>query len=206
MSRNSFLLLLCFALLSCQERDVVSVPGSCIANRCAKAFQIDATEVTQGAYERVMGVNPSTGPECGPDCPVESVEWAEAQKYCVTLGKRLPSSLEWELAARAGNLGEWPEQGWSPDDLAWYADNSDGRVHAVASTEPNALGIYDMMGNVAEWTADHHGAPTGSLRTVCGGHWSSPLSELKFSNKKGYMEADRGELLGFRCAREETEP
>lgn len=191
---------LVFLLCACTGAEMVEVPGACLAEQCVKAFRLDATEVTQAEFQTIMGQNPSTGPDCGSACPVESVEWAEAVEFCKRNGKRLPLSVEWEIAARGGSRAEWPSAGARAPDHAWFAENSEGRAHPVGEKEPNEFGLYDMMGNVAEWTADRHGDQGGSLRTVRGGHWASPREELRFAGQKGYMEADRGELLGFRCA------
>lgn len=98
--------------------------------------------------------------------PVISITQHAAVEYCRWLsfktGKpyRLPTEGEWEYACRAGSASAYPF-GDSPNkltDYAWYSDNSNERPHPVATKKPNAWGLYDMIGNVAEWCIDRYQA------------------------------------------------
>ena len=119
-------------------------------------FWMSQTPVTEKAYMKVVGSNPST--YMGAQLPVENIAWGDAQSYCQAVGMRLPTEAEWEYAAR----GRSPNQRYGPlEGIAWYDSrgNSIGgdNPHPVAQKQPNAYGLYDMLGNVQEWVADWNG-------------------------------------------------
>jgi formylglycine-generating enzyme required for sulfatase activity len=139
-----------------------------------RGFWLGKTEVTQGAYESVMGNNPSAYQRA--NLPVNQVTWAEAQAYCGKIGGRLPTEAEWEYAARAGSTasryGELDAIAWYRDntgkgqpnlagvaendwDIYWGRINENGnRPQQVGTKAPNGFGLYDMLGNVWEWVVD----------------------------------------------------
>jgi formylglycine-generating enzyme required for sulfatase activity len=88
--------------------------------------------------------------------PAGSMHCRWAKAYCEWLSSktgrkyRLPTEAEWEYACRAGGPPVTPDKA-QLDKIAWYAGNSEQQRHKVASKEPNAWGLYDMLGNVAEW-------------------------------------------------------
>lgn len=117
-------------------------------------------EVTQGQWKRIMGKNPATFTS-GPDAdtqPVENITWRDAKKFIKRLNKlektrryRLPSEFEWEFAARAGATNDIP---W--DQIQASANLSKTSTLTVGSKQPNAWGLYDMLGNVWEWVEDYY--------------------------------------------------
>ncbi|MFO7885808.1 MAG: formylglycine-generating enzyme family protein [Desulfobacteraceae bacterium] len=143
-----------------------------------RPFYIQETEVTQGQWEALVGFNPSAFPECGKNCPVDTVSWNQCMEFIRILNQwentdkyRLPTEAEWEYACRAGTTtafagGEITHLFCDPPDpvldyYGWFCGNSgyknppeDLRPHPVKTKNPNPWGIYDMHGNVQEWCLD----------------------------------------------------
>src|ERR1035437_2289810 len=114
----------------------------------SKGFYLQATEVTQAQWEAVMGSNPSDFK--GPERPVESVSWDDAQEFLKKLnakekdtGYRLPSEAGWEYACRAG--GQEPDIAPNLGEVAWWGENSGSETHPAGQKKPNAWGLYDMQ-------------------------------------------------------------
>lgn len=99
--------------------------------------------------------------------PVRFVSWNGAAAYAKWAKGRIPTEAEWEYAARGGKKSKGYT--WSGsnniNEVAWYVGNSGQRLHNVGEKKPNELGIYDMSGNVWEWTADWYGAYTKEAKT-----------------------------------------
>ena len=188
-------------------------------------YYIAQTEVTQALWKAVMGNNPST--MIGDDLPVNNVLWKEADAFVKRLSQmtgytfHLPTEAEWEFAARGGKKSKGYLYAGSDDvdEVAWYANNSGGKTHAVGTKKPNELGIYDMSGNALEWCSDWLapysaeaqvnpiGPATGAYHVYCGGCWYLPANVCRCTHRRqttsGYGEA----AVGFRVAlREKIDP
>jgi formylglycine-generating enzyme len=122
------------------------------------AFELGKYEVTNAEYARFLQANPNVQlpahwhPEIQPDDePAAAMSWNEAAQFASWVGGRLPTEAEWEYAARAGTT---ESRYGDVDAVAWHNLNSDGMKHKVGGKQPNAFGLYDMLGNVNEWVAD----------------------------------------------------
>jgi formylglycine-generating enzyme required for sulfatase activity len=168
-----------------------------------KSFEISDAPVTQKEWEEVVGNNPSHFK--GGNNPVENVNYNDVQEFLVkTKNKyRLPTEEEWEYACRAGTksayfFGDDPSK---LDRYAWFSANSDGRTHIVKTKEPNPWGLYDMHGNVWEWTSSLYEA-SGSYRVIRGGSWYGLAQYARSALRFSYgVPGSRGPDVGFRLVR-----
>ena len=191
-------------------------------------FYIGMLEVTQSQWEKVVGTsiyqqrskaNTSNTFGVGPDYPMYHVSWNEAMEFCRLLSNKtgktytLPTEAQWEYAARGGNKNEGTKYAGSHmiDDVAWHYDNSGGSSQIVGSKRANALGIYDMSGNVFEWCKDWYadsyvsydtnnpvGPSSGTYRVTRGGSWNSALHIYRVANRHCFNSGRRGYDQGFR--------
>jgi formylglycine-generating enzyme required for sulfatase activity len=124
-------------------------------------FYIGRYEVTQAQWSATLGSNPSyfSDQPGSANFPVEMVSWNDINGFLIATGMRMPTEAEWEFACRAGTTTAFyngSEVG-SLGAIAWWHNNSGGRTHAVGERLPNALGLFDMLGNVWEWVSDWYG-------------------------------------------------
>ncbi len=161
--------------------------------------------VTQKQWRDVMGGNPSFFPQCGDDCPVEQVSWDDAQEFVTKLNEktgrhyRLPTEAEWRFACHGGMATKYcGSQRYQ--DVAWFADNSGGHTHPVGKKQPNALGLYDMNGNVWEWT-DGCLEDDCDYRVLRGGSWIYDPGFRGTSKRIGVARSYRLNEYGFRVVR-----
>ena len=183
------------------------------------AYAIGKTEITRRQWRVVTGSNPASGEGCE-DCPVENLSWDEAAYFVYRLaaktGKlyRLPSEAEWEYACRAGGRQAYCGSDHA-DNVGWYKHNSGGKARPVARREANAFGLYDMSGNVWEWTADcwhngYEGAPADggawgtekcASRVIRGGSWQYDLRYAGATVRAGSTANTSGGSDGVRVVR-----
>ena len=173
--------------------------------RISKPFLLGMHQVTQRQYERVTGENPSHFK--GNELPVEHLSWKEALRFCEMLSSlpaerqacrryRLPTEAEWEFACRAGTTTPFNTGHTLKPDQARFSSTSRSsprQTATVGSYQPNAWGIFDMHGNVWEWTADWfsadyfrespvddpQGPATGTHHTLRGGSASVNVQECR---------------------------
>jgi formylglycine-generating enzyme required for sulfatase activity len=199
----------------------------------ANNFELSEYPVTQALWAAVMGEEWPRVAFKGPDRPVESVSWDDAQHFFEVLNGCyadseayrdrpgrfcLPTEAQWEYAARGGRYGKYFNYPYSGgkrlEELGWYWENSHGETQPVGRKLPNALGLYDMSGNVLEWCEDdwHDNyenapedgsawvdVPRGSYRVIRGGSWLHIAGRCRVAcchiSRPGY----RINYLGFRA-------
>jgi formylglycine-generating enzyme required for sulfatase activity len=199
--------------------------------RLTRPFYMGVYEVTQAQYLQVIGRNPCRF--LNPQNPMENVSWESAQEFCQTLSSlpeeqaagrvyRLPTEAEWEYACRAGSksvysFGDDPK---SLADYAWFVENASDETHVVGGKTPNAWGLHDMYGNVAElcsdwWAADYYehapgedpiGPKAGPCRVLRGGCWFNSAVTCRSAFRRRPEPDDRDFDLGFRVVLEVKSP
>lgn len=176
---------------------LIRIPG--------KNYEIGKYEVTQGQWTAIMDRNPSHFKTCGDACPVDGVSWNDAQEFIQKLnartGKqyRLPTEAEWEFACYGGRRTDYCG-GDMLDAAGWHKGNSDDQPHPVGRKQANGYGLYDMTGNVGEWTS---GCPGGNCakRVIRGGAYNFDPESSRAAEGIWDDAAARIGFVGFRLAK-----
>jgi formylglycine-generating enzyme required for sulfatase activity len=177
-------------------------------------FLMLETEVAQQQF--FLATGRSGTPPCA-TCPLDNVPYLGALEFCALVGARLPTEAEWEYAARAGSSTRYScgDSVACLGSIAWYEANSGDLPHPVKTLEPNAFGLYDMLGNVWEWTNDWYsssyylespslnpqGPDVGTERVARGGSSNQAPQNLRVSCRAA-LEPDQGtggSPTGIRC-------
>jgi sulfatase modifying factor 1 len=198
----------------------------------SRPFLLAQHEVTQQEWRAVMGTSPSRFGDCGSKCPVENVTFFDVLQFVAklndqpgaTLRYRLPTEAEWEYACRAGTTGPFS----TGENLTTAQANYRGqmpyasfpagefrqRTTAVGAFPANPWGLFDMHGNVWEWTADWYGPyaedaaanidprgpAQGTKRVIRGGSWFFDANSARCGLRYTHSPQDKGFSLGVRLA------
>ena len=192
--------------------------------KITNSFSLSHTEVTVEAYRRfvedqklTMPRPPDFNPAWGhPDHPIVNVTWDDAKRYCDWAGGRLPTEAEWEYAARGGKQGK--KCPWGDEINQAHANYDSTGTTPVAKYPQNDWGLYDVSGNVWEWTKDWYDKdyyktspeadPPGptqqtTYRVVRGGSWRDiDPWYLRCSVRVRLEPVNGSSYVGFRCVRE----
>ncbi len=241
-------------IMGLSDEDPLSMQTAGFKRVTVASFRLDPYEITNGDYRRyVSQLDPSERQAMMPDSsvwheagfrfswrayfegsafdrhPVVAITHRQAQAYCTSQDKRLPTEAEWEYAARSGRTGGiYPWQGYEPRDRsgAYLANYNNGRAGYAADGyaftapvdeyQPNAWGFYNMSGNVAEWVEDAY-SPTYSvlsdfnpiheddaedLRVVRGGSWASDAFYIGLGVRDAQPRDGASPFVGARCAQD----
>ena len=191
------------------------------------AYYIDKYEVTNAQYQKFMEARGYPKPAYWHDArfnhpsqPVVGVSWNDAMAYAQWARKTLPTEAQWENAARGGLIGKrypWGDAWPPPPSAGNFLGNTS--TSPVGSFKPNGYGIYDLVGNVAEWCLDvysegyYRASPQRNpinkpmqdirvLRVVRGGGWSGTAIQLRCAYRGRDIPSNKYNLLGFRCVLE----
>lgn len=182
------------------------------------SYWLDKTEVTVRDYASCINAKKCSEPKSDRGCnwknserqdhPVNCVDWYQSKQFCSWLGRRLPTEIEWEYAARGPNAKN--NLDLPNENICWKRTEKQGTCPVgKSSSDISPLGVYDMAANVYEWVQDnyrfcHDKACSVSQyeKVVRGGAWSFPISSLlRLSARNRHTPTEYGSSLGFRCAK-----
>jgi formylglycine-generating enzyme required for sulfatase activity len=199
----------------CEDNEKPSHPVN-----IAQGFWMARTEVTLRTWRPYAAKHGLRALEGSDKLPARAVIWADAKQYCAAIGGRLPTEAEWEYAARGGVA----QSVYGPlPDIAWYAENSGDGTKPVQLKAPNGFGLYDMLGNVAEWALDRYynkyyldspatgpkveqplaGNASGVVR---GGFYGREQDDIRLSRRVGVPPDVPMGTIGFRCIAQHPAP
>lgn len=203
------------------------------------SFLITAVEVTEELWDSVMSDSALTA--AADSLPIAGVSWEQAAQFCNTLsvlslldtcyntsswacdtsknGWRLPSEAEWEYACRSGTYARWysgihEKRRNDINAISWNRDNANWKLHTVARKDSSRWGLFDMLGNAAEYVGDWYatystpdtvnpfGPSSGSFRVVRGGSFADGgYSYCRASARQRYKPTVSPGMVGFRIVR-----
>ena len=173
------------------------------------AFRIGAFEITQRQWRAIMGYNPSYF--TGDNLPVTDVSWNDAMDFIKKINRltglkfNLPNETQWEYAAKGGRYNNNYRFSGSDNanQVGWTSENSGDRPHNVGQKPSNALGLFDMTGNVWEWTCSgwcdgYNSKRDYSSYVIRGGAFEVEPLYCRNTNRRHAVPKAKGRSMGFR--------
>ena len=187
-------------------------------------FYMDIYEITNAEYGKFVTAEGKKKPRFsddpnfnGPSQPVVGVSWKEAVKFCAWKGKRLPTEAEWEKASRGKRHIAYPWGNEPPDGKKVNFNEEVKKTSTVGSYEAGKsdYGVYDLSGNVSEWTHDWHlpeyylfspkenpqGFERGQYKVIRGGNWRNDAFNVNMTYRNATVPSMSNKTVGFRCVR-----
>lgn len=206
--------------MGCTPEQGNSYCGGTAHQVTVSGYFMGEAEVTQALWKAVMRRTWTPSSYSGNNLPIENVSQNECQDFIRELNQltgmkfRLPTEAEWEYAARGGKYHSGYKYAGSDsiDEVAWYKGNSGDKptTHPVKMKKPNALGLYDMSGNVTEWCSDRYesyssssqtnpvGPSSGSEHVTRGGNYFNDAGYSQVACRGSRSSNFRNSIIGFR--------
>ncbi len=201
-------------------RQILNIANDEVLRRLAdELFKLDMNTQTASREELLDAIEKQQRDQ--DNLPVSGISWAEADAYCQWLGKRLPTEIEWEKAARGTSGNEYP---WGNEWRKEHSNSGEGEGwdHGVAPVGhyvkgQSPYGVFDMAGNVMEWTADWYQQYPGNdyqskdygetFKVVRGGGWGGmghyAINHFNRTSYRFYLRPESAfPDLGLRCAKD----
>ena len=173
------------------------------ADLCLHDLAIGKFDVTVAQFNAFAAATGRPKKPGAYDLPAFGISWDDANSYAEWLSDitgfrfRLPSAAEWKTVCRAGDEARSGKLG----EYAWDFENAGSNIHLVGRKKPDALGLYDLLGNVEQWVSDWN--EDWNVRMTLGGNWTNKASELGCSSEAALREArETSDVVGFRVVME----
>ncbi len=186
-------------------------------------FYLGITPITQAQFQALMQKKPTRFPEAGPNAPVDSVSWMDANAFCTALNRAAlqPDAIPPDWVFRLPTEPEWQQANdpvpTPPPSSIWCEPHAQDRPQAIAQHPPSRRGFYDLLGNVWEWCQDafhrdYQSRPEGlsvahqpamantNTFAARGGSWFNSPAACTATHREGFMPTHPGRYLGFRIA------
>lgn len=196
------------------RNDYMDIDGPAHNVRLSSDFYMYKYEISRNIWFAVM--SDSIVQKDG-QLPMTNISWKECQKFISTLSLlsglkfSLPTEAQWEYASNGGNVENKYAGSNDISQVAYYRNNSKGRIHNIGKLSPNVFELYDMSGNVSEWCADWASGPydlsevfdpigpkSGTKKIIRGGDYATEEEDMQVTYRDTYPVDEQSPKIGFR--------